>query len=210
MCKTSDDLLVRVDYGSAGPLALSASWDEGRARDFVCMVICCERRLKVTDVEGGECSAASGLVPCVVRVPKSRCVQVHRNTRSFGYVAVFSLQKGTSLTMNHVQLSGAEIGNVAQEIKLIRVLCKQVLILTEALQQLNDKVKSVDSTVKNLQTSVRPLAKFGSEAIESANKKQKALEQRATQLQSQVPQHMSLWEMPMMAAASWHAQSSTS
>ena len=208
--KTPDDLLVRVDDGSARPLPLAANCDEGPARDLVCMAVGCERRRKVTEVEGGQCSAVSWLVPCVVPVPKSRCVQVHRNTRSFGYGALFPLPKGTSLTVNHVQLSGADIGNVAQDTKSISVLCKQVCILTEAVQQLTNKVKSVDSTVQDLQTSVRPLAKFVSEAIESANKGQKTLEKGATQLQSQVPQHISPWGMPMMAAASWHAQSSAS
>ena len=148
------------------------------------------------------------MVLCVVRVPKSRCVQVQRNACSFAYVSVFLLQKGTSLTLNHVRLGGPEIGNVAQDTKSIRVLSKQMSILTEAVQQLTNKVKSVDSTVQDLQTSVRSLTKFRSVAIESAKKKQKTLEQRATQLQSQVPQHMSPRGMPMMAASSWLAQSS--
>ena len=49
-CKTPEVLLVRVDYGSAGALALSANCDEGQARNFVCMAISCEPRLKVTEV----------------------------------------------------------------------------------------------------------------------------------------------------------------
>ena len=64
---------------------------------------------------------------------KSRCVQVQRNARSFGYVALFPLQKGTSLGVNHIRLSGAEIANVAQDTKSNRVLCKQGSILTEAV-----------------------------------------------------------------------------
>ena len=170
------------------------------------MAVRCERQLKVTEVQGGECSAAAWLVPCVVRVPKSRCVQVQRNARSFGYVAFFPLQKGTSLQVNHAGLRPAEIPNVAQDTKSIPVLSKHVFILTEAVQQLTNKVQFVESNVKDLQTFVRPLPKFVSEVIESANKKQKTLEQGATQLKCQVPQHLSLWGMTMLAAASWHPQ----
>ena len=123
-CKIPDVLLVRVVYGSAGPLALSANCDEGRSQDFVWKATGREQPLKPTEMQGAKCSAASRFVRCVNPVPKKRCVQVLQNARSLSYGAVFPPQKGTSLTVNHVRFSGAEIGNLAKGTKCIRVLFK--------------------------------------------------------------------------------------